>query len=87
MTSQLFPIDQRDLRIDRISVKNATMVDDMEEIHHASFERNHLSKPDETQNNSETAPLFASSLPPASRTSQEKARKCSFSTRRIAAST
>ena len=87
MTSQLLPIDQRDLRIDRSSVKNATMADDIEEIHHASFERNHLSKPDETQNIGETAPLFASSLPPASRTSQEKARKCSFSTRRIAAST
>lgn len=56
------------------------MADDIEEIHHVSFERNYLSKPDKTQNIGETAPLFASSLPPASRTSQEKARKCSFST-------
>ena len=59
------------------------MADDIEEIHHASFERNHLSIPDETQSNGETAPLIASSLPPVSRAGQEKASKCSFSTRRI----
>lgn len=66
-------------------VKNATMADDIEEIHHASFERIHVSNPDETQNNGETAPLIASPLPPASRTGQGKASKCSVSTTRIAA--
>ncbi|KAK2569479.1 Nose resistant to fluoxetine protein 6 [Acropora cervicornis] len=34
------------------------MADDMEEIHHASFERNHLSKPDETQNNGPVIRFF-----------------------------